>query len=747
MMSQTIDEIKREVLSKLNLQSEFESWGCFTFAGKQSAKGFIPCFSPFKSEKNPSCGLNVDSSSSYAGMLKIFNGSGPRQVIQFFDLARELSPRHSGKEFIDILKSYSEIAGVEFDYEIKKKKLPTKPKGKIIAIFDYKDESGTLIYQVCRLQPKSFRQRRPDPGNPDSFIWNMEGVIPLPYHINNVIDNKTIYITEGEGKCDDLINNFNLPATTFHGGAGKFWPEVLPYFKGKHIILLPDNDDPGKKHMARLAGEFVKTAASVKILELPDLKPKGDVSDWIASGGTRDQLLDLCKKTLNFEASECPIDELNKTHAVIMIGGKVRVLFETKNFSGRPDIQFLTEYDFKVLYANRKIPNPLAGTKGQPKHLQLATAWLGSAKRREYRGIIFEPQIKNDKFYNLFSGLAYHPSPGDWSLFKKHIFENICAGNLSDFDWLISWLARTVQHPGGEKPGTAVVMRGERGTGKGIFAEIFGKIFGHHFLQITNSKQATGRFNAHLKDCLLLYLDEAWFAGDKGSESVLKGLITSDRHMIELKGKDAFMVSNHVNCIVASNASWVVPVGNKERRFFLLDVSNAHIQDHQYFKAIYDQMYKNGGISAMLHDLLAVDISRHNLREVPKTTGLFDQLIQNFSSFEQFWFEKLLSSSDIGYIDGFKTSILTTQLYDQYADFSKKINAKYILTPAVFGKNLSKYCDVEVKQRLNIDQKPARFYFLPDKTTSRQQFSKQIGMKIKWNISQAENIDDEVDGI
>ena len=742
----TIDDVKREILSKLNLESEFSSFG-INLIGKPSPKGWIKCPSPFNPDKFPSCGVNVDGHSSFGGYLRIFNDSGPRHAIGFFDLAYELGPC-AGKEFIEILKYYADKAGVEFDYEPTKKKEPKAPKGKIIAIFDYKDESGTLIYQVCRLQPKSFRQRRPDPRNPDSFIWNMEGVIPIPYHINNVIDNKTIYITEGEGKCDDFINSFDLPATTFVGGAGKFWSEVLPYFNGKHIILLPDNDDPGKEHMTRLAGEFVKTAASVKILELPGLEPKGDVSDFISAGGTKEALLDLCKKTLNFEASECPIDELNKTHAVIMIGGKVRVLFETKNFSGRPDIQFLTEYDFKVLYANRKIPNPLAGTaKGQPKHIQLATAWLGSAKRREYRGIIFEPQIKNDKFYNLFSGFAYHPVYGDWSLFKKHIFENICAGNLSDFDWLISWLARTVQQPGGEKPGTAVVMRGERGTGKGIFAEIFGKIFGHHFLQITNSKQATGRFNAHLKDCLLLYLDEAWFAGDKGSEGVLKGLITSDRHMIELKGKDAFMVSNHVSCIVASNAAWVVPVGNKERRFFLLDVSNAHIQDYQYFKAISDQMYKSGGISAMLHDLLAVDISKHNLREVPKTTGLFDQLIQNFSSFEQFWFEKLLSSSDIGYIDGFKTSILTTQLYDQYADFSKKINAKYILTPAVFGKNLSKYCDVEVRQRLNSDQKYARFYFFSDKTTCRQQFSKQIGIKIDWKILRAENIDDEVGGI
>jgi len=434
---------------------------------------------------------------------------------------------------------------------------------------------------------------------------------------------------------------------------------------------------------------------------------------------------------------------------VIKVGGKVRILDETTDVAGRTDIQFLTEYDFKTLYANRKVPNPLAGQKGQPNHVQLSTAWLASPKRREYQGIIFEPQIKNNKFYNLFNGFEYEPAPGDWSLFKNHIFENICSKNLKNFDWLMSWMARIVQQPGGEKPGTAVVLRGDRGTGKGVFAEVFGKIFGCHFLQVTNSKQVTGRFNAHLKDCLLLYLDEAWFAGDKSSEGVLKGLITSDRHMVEIKGKDAFMVSNHVNCIIASNSSWVVPVGNRERRFFMLDVSNAHIQNHEYFKAISCQMYKNGGISAMLYDLLEVDISRHNLREAPKTEGLFDQLVQNFSSFEQFWFEKLVSGDDrIGdFESNDEDSIFKSKLYDQYTDFCKKINTKYIFTPAVFGKNLSKYCDVDVKQRLGDNQKYVRFYLFPPKKACREQFSQQVGMKINWKISQAKKNENEIDKI
>jgi hypothetical protein len=755
-MSQIIDKIKREVLSRINLLSEFESWGCFKFTGKQSVKGFMPCFSPFREEKNPSCGLNVDNSSSYAGMLKIFNSSGPRQVIQFFDLARELNPTYSGREFIDILKAYADKVGIEFE-DYKPKPKVKKDIGEIVAIYDYLDVNDNLVYQVCKYQKpnsknKTFRQRHPAPNSTKLkpvWIWNMQGIIPVPYLLKNILNNKTIFGVEGEKDADSLTK-LGLPAFTLLGGAGKWYPEVLPYFKDKNIILLPDNDALGREHMERLAHVFIETAASIKIVELPGLEQKGDISNWIASGGTKEKLLDLCKKTLVYEATEDPIDELNLKHAVIKVGGKVRILDETNDISGCPNVQFLTEYDFKTLYANRKVSNPLAGQKGQPKHIQLATAWLSSSKRRGYQGIIFEPQIKNDKFYNLFNGFAYQPICGDWSLFKNHIFENICSKNLRDFDWLMSWLARIVQKPGGKKPGTAVVLRGERGTGKGVFVEIFGKIFGHHFLQVTNSKQVTGQFNAHLKNCLLLFLDEAWFAGDKSSESVLKGLITSDRHMVELKGKDAFMVSNHVNCIVASNSSWVVPVGNKERRFFLLDISNNHIQDHKYFQAISNQMYLQNGISAMLYDLLLIDISKHNLREAPKTKGLFDQLLQNLSSFEQFWFEKLISNNDLGNFDSETNEnnmIQKSKLHDEYINYCNRMGLKYILSLSIFGKNLTKYCDFDVKQKLGSEQKYVRFYVFPEKTACRNQFSKQVGMKIDWESSQVEKIKNEVDKI
>ena len=114
-------------------------------------------------------------------------------------------------------------------------------------------------------------------------------------------------------------------------------------------------------------------------------------------------------------------------------------------------------------------------------------------------------------------------------------------------------MAHTVQDPGGERPGVAIVMRGGQGVGKGVFATYFGKIFGGHFIHIQNQRHLTGNFNVHLKDKLLVYADEAFWGGDKSMAGVLKGLITEKQIFIEPKGLNAFPVDNHMRFIIASN--------------------------------------------------------------------------------------------------------------------------------------------------------------------------------------------------
>ena len=312
------------------------------------------------------------------------------------------------------------------------------------------------------------------------------------------------------------------------------------------------------------------------------------------------------------QGSESPeerriITDLNEKHAVIMVGGRCLVMNEVFDpVFERPDFNFSSIQDFKHFYSNKKL------VYGEGKSLiekPYSDLWLQSPDRREYKGIVFTPGKDVPGYYNLFRGFALIPKPGDWGLFKKHIQEVIAGGNKKAFEYLLAWMAQLVQKPGGGRPGTAVVLRGKQGTGKGCFATQFGRIFGTHFLQITNQKQLTGRFNSHLKDALLVFCDEGIWAGDKPAEGILKGMITEDIAMIEPKGKDPFVVKNHLRLIVASNNSWVIPAGLEERRFFALDVDDRYMQDKAYFKALFDQM-DNGGREAMLKDLLEYELYR-----------------------------------------------------------------------------------------------------------------------------------------
>ena len=61
------------------------------------------------------------------------------------------------------------------------------------------------------------------------------------------------------------------------------------------MVVLPDNDEPGQKHAASVANQLTVRGCRVRVLELPGLPEKGDVSDWLAAGGTKDELLALAE--------------------------------------------------------------------------------------------------------------------------------------------------------------------------------------------------------------------------------------------------------------------------------------------------------------------------------------------------------------------------------------------------------------------------------------------------------------------
>ena len=176
---------------------------------------------------------------------------------------------------------------------------------RIVATYSYRDQRGMLRYQVVRVEPKDFWQRRPN-GAPDAWITGkgvMDGVEPLPYRLPEVLGDlvATVYLAEGEKDCDNLGDR-GLVASCNHGGAGNWRREINRWFADRNVVLLPDNDDAGRSHAQDVANKLTGTAASIRILDLPGLLPKGDVSDWLADGGTADELERLAASAPVFTA-------------------------------------------------------------------------------------------------------------------------------------------------------------------------------------------------------------------------------------------------------------------------------------------------------------------------------------------------------------------------------------------------------------------------------------------------------------
>lgn len=179
----------------------------------------------------------------------------------------------------------------------------------VVASYDYEDESGAVLFQVVRFEPKDFRQRRRDDAG--NWSWELDGVRRVPYRLPELIaaveQGELICIVEGE-KDADALADIGCTATTNPGGAGNWRDDYNAALEGALIVILPDNDNAGRTHAEQVARALHSTA-SVRIVELLNLPAKGDVSDWLAAGGTREQLEALAAAAPEWTPSPSDTDE------------------------------------------------------------------------------------------------------------------------------------------------------------------------------------------------------------------------------------------------------------------------------------------------------------------------------------------------------------------------------------------------------------------------------------------------------
>ena len=180
--------------------------------------------------------------------------------------------------------------------------------------FSYADESGKLLYQVVRREPKHFTQRRPN-GN-GGWIWSLGGTRRVLYRLPQLrpaIERaETIYIVEGE-KDADALGEFGLTATTNAGGANKWRVEYAEALRGADVVIIGDNDQAGRDHVTQVASSLSGVASRVRVLDLaaawPECPLKGDISDWLAAGHTVVELDGLTAASPDWIVAEPDTDD------------------------------------------------------------------------------------------------------------------------------------------------------------------------------------------------------------------------------------------------------------------------------------------------------------------------------------------------------------------------------------------------------------------------------------------------------
>ena len=438
------------------------------------------------------------------------------------------------------------------------------------------------------------------------------------------------------------------------------------------------------------------------------------------------------------------VTELNEKNFVARDGNKTFVCYEDYDPALKRDILRRTSFaDFKNYHCNKKVI--VAEDKdGNPIFKALGVAWVESKHRRQFAGIVMAPLKEVANHYNLWRGFAVKSVKGSWKRMQKHLFLIICNGDKKLFDYVMGWLARMIQEPGTQGE-VALVLQGDKGTGKGMLINALCLIFGQHACHVFSGKHVSGNFNGHLEDAILLFPDEAFWAGDKAAENVLKGLITEPTIPIERKFVDLKIAPNMLHIIMASNSDWVVPAGIDERRYCVLKVSNAQKQNHSYFAALQNEI-ENGGLEAMLYDLQQRDLSAFNVRDVPQTQGLLEQKLQSMDPITAWWYMKLQDGSISQYHDW--QSIPTKVIYDDYLETTSKVSGQIRKANAIsfgmtffklFPKGWPKKKSHSIKH-FN-ENKKVQHYVLPPLDVCRKHFEGLICGNIEWDETHLLEVD------
>ena len=525
----------------------------------------------------------------------------------------------------------------------------------------------------------------------------------------------------GKWNYDAAITKWNDKASTWktEDGIGRYreifkkarkagWTSPQPPLEGK--VIGASEDPEVVAAINRLAGlgkvdyELTRKAESKKLgLRITALDELVEEARAERAKASRERA-----KAEGGEDEMRWVEEFNDKFSPVLYGGKMRVGFtEYDGTLNRETMAFVNWQTFREMHSSdygvvgyADDGSPIRQSKG---------AWLSMESRTPNRRLIFDPamppKLEREGYLNLWGGFAVSGSSegGTVEPMLRHIREVICDNDVERTQYVLGWVALLIQQPGCNH-GVALVLRGKKGAGKGIFAQPLMRIMGRHAVHLLQPRHLTGNFNAHLQDVCFVFADEAFFAGDRSNDGALKGLITETLLQIEPKGVDAYQVRNWMTVLMATNSEWVAPMGADERRYAVMDVSEARLKDHDYFNELGTWASNDANLMAFIEWAQAYDLSEFNVRQVPETEALKDQRAHSLPTWAKWWGEVLSRGSLASSSDGEWYQEVGSQVfprsYGLYVD-ANRLSSYERLTDNTLGKHLTSLFDGAISTTLN----------------------------------------------
>lgn len=434
--------------------------------------------------------------------------------------------------------------------------------------------------------------------------------------------------------------------------------------------------------------------------------------------------------------ADAKLEEVNADHFTVLTSGKYLVGRETVcPFQGHTAVEWYPDVAIQKHMDSRSVV--VADGARKP----LGSWWVKHPRRRQYNGVIFDPAPGADHphLYNLWRGWKVEPKAGDWSLMKRLLRDVLCAGDDRSFDYAVRWAAFMVQQPNAPAE-VALVFKGQKGVGKGTFARALKELAGQHGRQVAQPEHFTGRFNEHLADTILLFVDEGLWAGDKKVEGALKNLITEPTLTFEGKNKPIVNGPNRLHVVIASNEDWVIPASPDERRFavFEADAAARAALPADFFADLNRQM-RDGGAAAMLYDLQRLELGDwHPRSDVPATAALIEQKVQGFRSDPiAFWWHRALEDGELsaglgagGWPDAFDAdSGAKEAMLAGLANQSRAMGRRAEFTKTAVARFLSRV-GVDVKAR---DRRGGKVWRVPGIAEARRAFEAWVDGPVDWD--------------